>query len=229
MVFRKGYLSLNDYAWQKRISALIISFGCLVMINHFYQIEIWKWMSLLFYAFWCSLWYGSHVQIESTVLGFRFGLFYFLLVLAIQLQNHSFNGWMLTISSVFLIQTLVVSWSYPRVKLGLLKIKPINDMKISSISILILYNLISYFIMSKNLILNGINSLAAIFGFIFLYSTYSKIKFYHFIFITYLFFLALGHFLVNLKFEFKSYLLILILYGLFILIQKNSKPKIERK
>lgn len=229
MFKRKGYRQLKEYNWLKRLIALALSIGLLFIVNIFYPIPLAIWITLIVYAFCQILWYGSQVKIDSLVIGFRYSIFFFLLTLSLQVMHQSFHPMMLLVSLSFVTLSLITSWSLPRVKLGLKNIKPLLAIKSSLALILIGYNVIAYFLISKNIPVNFINSLALLSGCFLLYSTYSPFGFIHFLIFTYLVphliyeMMTIGQ--VSLYHLGLGTLLILIFY----IIQFNAKPIIKKE
>lgn len=222
---RKGYRQLREYNWIKRLVGFIISIGLVLIISYQYPVQLAHWALFFIHALIVIVWYGSQVRIDSALIGFRYSIFFVIVSLAIQLRVNEFNLWMLGLSLSYLPLTIMATWSLPRVKLGLRIIKPLGSIILSSAIIIIGYNVLMYFLVSKEILINGFNSLSILTGFTLLYSIYSKSHIIHFIIFTFMVHMFLKIYLIIGAINWIEPVIILVLYIIFIIIQLNTKIK----
>lgn len=225
MFSRKGYRQLREYNWIKRIVGFIISLGLVLIIRTQVPVELWHWALFFIHALIVIVWYGSQVRIDSILIGIRYSLVFIVLSIAIQLRLNPFNPWMIALGLTYLPLTMMASWSLPRVKLGLKIIKPVGSVILSSALVIVGYNVLMYFFVSKEILINGFNSLAILTGFTLLYSIYSKSNIIHFIILTFMAHMFLKIYLMVGVINWIEPIIILVLYIIFIIIQMNTKIK----
>ncbi|HHX53011.1 MAG TPA: hypothetical protein GX703_05810 [Erysipelothrix sp.] len=225
MFFNKGKRVLKEYNWLKRTIAWALVIGLLLLVNYIVEIKLWQWIVLLFHSFTVLLWYGSQVKMESITIGLRFSLFYFLFSLSLQNRHEGLSYLTLLLSLNYIILLMISSWSLPRVKLGLDRIKAVGSLKLSIPFILITYNGLMYFLVSKNWFNNLLSSLAILTGFILLYSVYSRKNIINFIGLTFIVHQLLFEYSLYNTFSVIEYIIISVIYIVFIIIQFYTKTK----
>lgn len=226
MFFNRGKRVLKEYNWLKRSVAWILVLIVLWIIK---PDQLQYWLLIYFHGFAVMLWYGSQVKIESISIGFRYSLFFFLFSLA-----HLIKAQGLTIESIllafnYIILLMISSWSLPRVKLGLQRIKPVGSFKISIPLILGVYNLTMVYFVNKNWLINLLMSFSILVGFILLYSIYSRKNVIHFIGITFLLHKLLLERTLQCPISIIEYSIIILIYIVFIIIQFYTKPKKKKE
>ena len=225
MNFRKGTRVLKEYNWLKRSAGLIFSVGLLLIVSLYHPFDLWPWIVLLLHSFSVVLWYGSKVKIDSIYIGFRYSVFFFLFSLALLFRHETWSIHHLLLSLSYVIMIVFTAWSLPRVKLGLQVVKPVGSIYYSLGLILIGYNLLMYIFVSKNWQANLLMSFAIVSGFIFLYSTYSRKNTFHFIGLTYIVHQFLFEYLLYNTYSTIEYIIVVIIYIIFTVIQMNTKVK----
>lgn len=229
MSFRRGSRVLKDYNWLKRFAGLIFSAGLLLIVSLFHPIDLKPWLILLFHAFGVVLWYGSKVKIESLYTGFRYSVFFFLFSQALIFRHQAWSSYTLLLSLSYVIVIAFTAWSLPRVKLGLQVVKPVGSIYYSLGLILGGYNLLMVLLVSKNWQANLFMSLALACGLILLYSTYSRKNILHFIGFTYIAHQVLFEYCLFNTYSSLEYIIVLVIYIIFIVIQMNTKIKKEKQ
>lgn len=231
MIFftKKGYRQLHDYTWTKRIIFIAIIALVLFVSQLFINVPILYVTSVLAHVFILLVLFGAKIQEESLVIGLKLGCGFLFVSIGAYVQSFNLDIIRYVPFLLIIIFSLIVSTTLPRVKLGLKRVRKVNDFRYTPVVITLVY-LSFLFYFNRQIVLYDI---AYIIGLIlFFYFTLSVFSpFNYLVFILFVLLPWIGyslHFIHN-EISVLPFLLGILCYILFIVLQKSIPPRKKKE